>query len=81
LDKNDIENPQELFFDFRLHCNDFEQVFTPEINEWIHRYNMLKNNNVHSYGSLYDELPAKWVDILSLVENNYQKAMKAKNKK
>lgn len=53
-------------------------IFTPEINEYLMRYGLLKNHNIHSYGNVLDDLPAKWVDVLSLIESEYNKATAAK---
>ena len=60
-----------------MYCNDFDSVFTKEINEWINRYNMLKNFHITSYGRHYDDLPAKWADILTIIDSNVMKSTKA----
>lgn len=66
--------------DFVLQCNDWEYVYTPEVNDIMARYSLFKTHNVHSFGSLYDELPALWVDCLNLIGNEADKAVECKRK-
>jgi len=60
-----------------MYCNDFESVYTEEVNDWIGRYNMLKNYSITSYEKHYDDMPAKWVDILHIIDSNLNKARKS----
>ena len=54
-------------------------IYTDEIGEYLMRYKMLKEYNIKSYGDMLDDLPAKWVDVLSLIDSEVHKAMKCKN--
>ncbi len=55
-------------------------VFTPEVKEYITRYNMLKNHGIKSYSDDFEGLPAKWVDILDFIEQEITVAMKEKQR-
>ena len=39
---------------------------------------MLKNYHIHSYGSVYDELPNRWIEILGVIENEVFNAVEKK---
>ena len=60
-----------------MDCNDYNSVFTEEINEWISRYNLLKNYGISSYGNVYENMPAKWIDILQTIDSNITKSIRA----
>ena len=68
-----------------VYYNDFSLVgrwsyiFDNKVDEWIMRYNLLKNNNIPSYSNLFDGLPAIWVEALTLINQQINMAMKEKS--
>lgn len=74
-------NGEELFYDFCLESNDFANIFTPEINEYLSRHKMLKDYGIMSFNNDFDTLPAVWIDVIELIDKNIMNAMQAKSKK
>ena len=74
------DDTQVMSIDYLTFIRHSSLIFTPEINEYIMRYNLLKNHNIHSYGNVLDELPGRWVDALNIMESEYHKALAAKGK-
>jgi len=72
------DDSKVMSIDYMTFIKHSSLIYTPEINEYIMRYNLLKNHNIHSYGNVLDDLPAKWVDVLNLLESEYHKATAAK---
>ena len=58
----------------KLICNpDF--IYTNFTNEVLTRYALFKNYNVYSYSNKFEELPARWIDMLGILDSEYNKAM------
>ena len=55
-------------------------VYTPEVKEYITRYNLLKNHGIKSYSEFFEDLPAKWIDVLDFMEQEISEAMKEKQR-
>ena len=70
---------QEMFFDYCLEVKDFEYVFDKFTVEMLRRYRLFKDHNVHSYGNVYDKLPAFWIDVMDILTANYKLATDCKN--
>ena len=75
------EDSQVLAIDYFAFIKHSPLIFTPLVNEYIMRYNLLKTFNINSYGNVLDELPALWVDALNVMESEYNKAVSCKNKR
>ena len=56
---------------------DASLIFTPDVVEAMQRYKMLNTYGITSYSSDFDFLPCTWVDTLSLIDNEIQRATKA----
>jgi hypothetical protein len=67
-------NSQELFYDYRLECDDWDCVFKKEINGLLRRYRLFKDYGVTSFSTHYDDLPAFWVDALGIMDEAYNRA-------
>lgn len=50
-------------------------IYTDFTKEVLQRYNLFKNHNVHSFSDTFDKLPAWWIDMLSVLDSEYNKAM------
>ena len=72
---------EELYYDFCLESNDFPGIFTPDVNEYLTRHKMLKDYNISSFATEFDNLPAIWVDAIEIIDVNVTKAMEAKNRR
>ena len=55
-------------------------IFTPFIEECLLRYNFQKKGYT-SYSTHFDDLPIKWVETVSLIDSEIEKAMKFKSEK
>jgi hypothetical protein len=56
-------------------------IYTEEIGEYLMRYKLLKEYRLYSYGNLVDDLPARFVDVLGIIDSEVPKAMESKNGK
>jgi hypothetical protein len=68
----------ELYHDYAAFVYHEPFIFTTEVRDFIQRYNLLKNHGIYSYSQNLDELPAKWVDVILLIDCEYQKATEDK---
>lgn len=66
------------FSDFSL-VGRWSYIFDSKIDEWIMRYNLLKTNNINSFSNLFEELPAIWVEVLGIINQQFNLAMKDKS--
>ena len=55
-------------------------IFTADVMEALQRYKMLNAYGITSYSSDFDHLPCTWIDTLSLIDSEVQKATEAKRK-
>lgn len=55
-------------------------IFTDHTNEVLTRYNLLKNYQVYSFSQNFDDLPAWWIETISLIDTEMQKAIEDKKK-
>ena len=55
-------------------------VYTPYIKEALERYNLQKNYGVISYSNIYENIPNKWIETLSVIDNELSIAMKENRK-
>lgn len=78
--EKEFRSSQELYYDFASFCDDWEFIFDDFVNETLQRYKLLKEHNISSYSQLYDDLPYKWVDTLSLLDSTVNEAVDAKRK-
>ena len=51
-------------------------IYTTRTQAILHRYFNLKNHNIHSFSDRFEELPAWWIDMLGIMDSEYNKAMK-----
>ena len=75
----DQDDSQVLAVDYMTFIRHSPPIYTEEIGEYLMRYRMLNQHNIYSYGNVFDDLPAKWVDVLTIMESEIPKAEKAKN--
>ena len=68
-----------LFFSYML-INEDSFIYTNDVNEYLMRYNMLKNYKFYSYSQNLDELPAKWIDVITLIDEELMKTQKEKER-
>ena len=71
------DSTQRLIYceDYAYFIKDTEFIYTPEISDIINRYQMQENGYV-SFSNIYDELPAKWPDIVRIIKNTITEAGK-----
>lgn len=70
-------NKSEYLFNiFRVSCKDWEWVYTEDIRDILNRYSMHRQG-IFSYSQIYDDLPSFWIDCLSLIGSEEQKAILA----
>ena len=55
-------------------------IYTDNIQEILNRYSLFKNYGVISFSNNYDEMPAKWIDALTLIDIELSKAQKEKSR-
>lgn len=55
-------------------------IFTPQIQEYLIRYKMQNNFGITSYSSSFEEVPARWIDMLNFIETEIQSASKEKQR-
>jgi hypothetical protein len=63
----------EAYFDFTL-ISDWKFIFTPDVEMCFSRHGMQNRFGVYSYSQRFDDLPAKWIDILVIIDNAMQAA-------
>lgn len=68
----------ELYHDYAAFIYHEPYIFTTEVRDFIQRYNLLKNHGIYSYSQNLDEMPAKWVDVILLIDSEYITASKDK---
>ena len=71
------ESTQRLVYceDYCTFIKDAEYIFTPEISDLLSRYQMQENGYI-SYSKLYDDLPARWIEIIRVIKGTMVDAMK-----
>ena len=55
-------------------------IYTESIDDIITRYSLFKTHGIISFSNNYDEMPAKWIDILNLIDIELNKAREQKAK-
>jgi len=55
-------------------------IYTPQIAEYLLRYQMQKNYNIYSYSQIFDEIPADWIDLLPFMDMTIAEALKEKER-
>lgn len=66
-----------LAYDYGL-INHSSFIYTPEIIDIFARYKMLRSHNIISFGNTFDDLPAVWIDVVALIDNEIEKALEEK---
>ena len=66
--------------DYMAFISDASFIYTPFTDECLARYTLLKSFSTPSFGKDFDELPAWWIDILSLIELETNKAIQTKQR-
>ena len=77
--QKEFKTNQEMFFDYCLEVDDFEYILDRKTSDYLRRFRLFKDYNVHSYSNIYDELPAVWIDVMDILTLNYKLAMDCKN--
>ena len=52
-------------------------IYTHDVVESMQRYKLLNTYGITSYSSDFDSLPCTWIDTLSLIDSEVQRATKA----
>jgi len=77
--EQEFNTSQEMFFDYRTEVDDWDFVFTKQINGLMRRYRHMKDFGLINYGNDYDKTPAVWIDAVEIMEAEYKLAMDCKN--
>ena len=64
--------PGIYYADFSASVAQWNFIYDNNIKEWLMRYKLHNKNNIHSFASLFEDLPAKWVDLISFIGDIHQ---------
>ena len=73
------ETSETLYYTYAIQCADWDYIYSKDINEWLSRYSM-HLQGIMSYGNVYDDVPAIWLEVLKLLHVESQEAQQAKAK-
>ena len=68
--------PQEYCATIKSHS----YIYTDWIEEQLLRYKYFREFSIPSYSVIFDDLPAVWIDTLTLMDSEIKKATEAKRK-
>jgi len=77
--EREFKTTQEMFFDYRTEVDNWDFVYTKEINGLLRRFRFMKDYGFTNYGNDFDSTPATWIDAVEIMEREYKLAYECKN--